>query len=453
MSSSPRSASASFARFCNGYLGLKLEPFQLKIIRELLDANRRELLVLMPRGNGKSSLFAAVAVWHLLTTAEPAVYVAAASRDQARLIFEMARKMAQRHPAVEQRVTVRHNELRTRDGFMRVLSSDAPRAHGLAPTLALVDELHAHPNDDLYVALKTALGKREGAQIATISTAGYDRDSTLGRLRGKALSLGDVKRRGKLTVARDPAAGFVMLEWACREGDDLGDPKVIKQANPASFVTVEFLAEQLASPGLHPLDAARFHANVWTETAESWLPPGAWQACAGDAVIEAGEQVWMGVDIGGERAASAIVWVTEDLRVGCEVYEGDEAVLTVAQRVRELAELYEIRELVHDPWRFQQAALEMEAEGLPIIPFPQSNARMVPASERLYAAIREGRITHANQPTLNRHIGRVIARKTARGWRIDKARSGDQIDAVVALAMALDRAESRAAPAEVIGWL
>ncbi|MGI8462579.1 MAG: terminase large subunit domain-containing protein [Solirubrobacterales bacterium] len=450
--SSTTSSAKAFERFCREYVGLALEPFQRKIVRELY-APRRELLVMIPRGNGKTTLFSALALFHLVGSREPAVYVAAASRDQARLTFETARKMASRHPALERRVTSRWNELRVKDGFLRVLSSDAPRAHGLAPTLALVDELHAHASDDLYVALKTALGKREGAQLATISTAGYDASSTLGKLREKALSLPEVKRRGTLTTAREKAAGFAMLEWACREDDDLSDPKVVKRANPATFVDESFLAEQIASPGLHPLEFARYHANVWTDTATSWLPPGAWQACAGDAEIEPGERVWMGVDIGGERAASAIVWVTEDLRVGCEVFQGDSAVLEVRDRVRELAEVYMIAELAFDPWRFQQAALELQAEGMSVIAFPQTNSRMVPASERLYGAVKEGRITHPNLPELNRHVATAVARKTARGWRLDKERSREQIDAVVALAMALERCEDQPAPAEVVGWI
>jgi phage terminase large subunit-like protein len=361
--------------------------------------------------------------------------------------------MAAGHPELDRRIKVRHNELRVKDGFLRVLASDAPKVHGLAPTLALVDELHAHGRGDLYVALKTAIGKRVGAQLATISTAGYDRDTILGKLRERAMSLPTVTRRGKLTTAKDPASGFVMLEWSCSEEDDLSDAKTVKKANPASFVTEKFLASQIASPGLHPLEFARYHANVWTEAAEYWLPPGAWQECAAEFEIAPGERVWAGVDIGGERAASAIVYVTEDLRVGLEIFEGDEAVLEVAAKLRELAGLYEIAEVAFDPWRFQAPALELQAEGMPVVPFPQSNARMVPASERLYAAVKDGSIRHPNDPGLNRHVAKTVARKTARGWRIDKVKSHDQIDAVVALAMAVDRAADKPEPVELLGWL
>lgn len=72
-------------------------------------------------------------------------------------------------------------------------------------------------------------------------------------------------------------------------------------------------------------------------------------------------------DGGGERSASAVVWVTEDLRVESAIYEGDAAVLECAEKVRELACAFSIVEVVHDPWRFQQVALELarEAHGRP----------------------------------------------------------------------------------------
>jgi phage terminase large subunit-like protein len=125
--------------------------------------------------------------------------------------------MVREHPDIDRRVTSRHNELHGRGGFLKFMSSDAPRAHGLQPTLVLVDELHAHVSPDLYVALKTSMGKRPGALMVVISTAGYDQETVLGQLRARAFALPalDHDHDGTLTVARDTAANFAMLEWAC----------------------------------------------------------------------------------------------------------------------------------------------------------------------------------------------------------------------------------------------
>jgi phage terminase large subunit-like protein len=121
--------------------------------------------------------------------------------------------------------------------------------------------------------------------------------------------------------------------------------------------------------------------------------------------------------------------------------------------VRELAGYFGVQQVVYDPWRFRQAALELEQEGMWVVEFPQSHSRMVPASERLYAAVVEGRLRHPNDAELNLHVAGAVAKDTVRGWRLDKSSRSAQIDAVVALAMALEAAETKPAPVELLGWL
>jgi phage terminase large subunit-like protein len=159
----------------------------------------------------------------------------------------------------------------------------------------------------------------------------------------------------------------------------------------------------------------------------------------------------------GSRASRSaecpVVWVTEDLRVNPAIYQGDEAVLDCGEKLRELAAIYSIAEVVHDPWRFRQAALELEREGLTVVQLPQSASRMIPASERIYKAVIQGRITHPNDPDLNRHVASAVAKDGPRGRRLDKAHRSAQIDGVVALAMAVERAEAKPEPVRMLGWL
>jgi phage terminase large subunit-like protein len=161
----------------------------------------------------------------------------------------------------------------------------------------------------------------------------------------------------------------------------------------------------------------------------------------------------VGIDIGGERSDSAVVWLNDELHVGCEILSGDRTVLDIAEVVRKLAEQYTIVECAFDPWRAGQIGQELEQRGIRVSAFPQADSRMVPASQRLYDAIVEGRLCHPNDPRLNAHVATAIARHGRRGWRLDKASESDKIDAVVALAMALDRVENRPAPTRLVGWL
>jgi phage terminase large subunit-like protein len=258
-----------------------------------------------------------------------------------------------------------------------------------------------------------------------------------------------VCRRGAVTDARGPDLRF--LEWACAADDDVDNPRIVARANPASWVTVDQLRAARAS--LPDLAHRRFVANQWTEQAGYWLPPGAWQACAGEADFENGERIVVGIDIGGERADSAVVWVNERLHVGVEVLSGDRAVLDIADVVRELAERFTIVECTFDPWRAGQIGQELGYRGIRVSAFPQHDARMIPASQRLHDAVTERRLVHPDDPRLNAHVATAVARHGRRGWRIDKANRADKIDAAVALAMALDRLENRPAPTRLVGWL
>jgi phage terminase large subunit-like protein len=449
MSCRVSSRTEKFDRFAERYCGLTLEPFQREIVAEVF-ADRRELLCLLPRGQGKTTLFAAIGLFFLLSTPDPAIYVCAASRDQARLLFEIAKRMVRAHPELERKITSRCSELRVAGGFLKVIASDAPLAHGLTPSLVLVDELHAHRDGELYEAMRTSMLKRPGARMVTISTAGSDVDGVLGRLRARALAQPSVERSGALTRAY--GANLGMLEWSVADDWDGDDLEPVLGANPASWITLQGLREQREA--VADIAFRRYHCNQWVASGQHWLPIGAWAKCADPtAKILAGERIFVGVDVGGERSASAVVWVTEGLRVDCEVYTGNEAVLACAAKVRDLAEEFHVVECIADPWRFQQSMLELAERGIRVTEFPQSSARMGPASERLHAAIVEGRLRHLDDPALNAHVRQAIARDTPRGWRIDKAKSRDNIDAVVALAMALEAAEAPIPTVEFLGWL
>jgi phage terminase large subunit-like protein len=229
------------------------------------------------------------------------------------------------------------------------------------------------------------------------------------------------------------------------------DFHAVKRANPTAEITPADLKRQR---GALPHTAfAQFHACRWGVGEGSWLPPGAWHACVGIPQLKAGEDIWIGVDVGGERSATAVVWVTKTLHVGCSIYHGDPGVLDAVERVRELARAYNVRELVYDPWRFGQAAQELEREGMLCVAFPQHDARVIPASARLHSTIVERRITLPDHDELARHASNAIARQTRRGWRIDKPNPRTNIDAMIALAMAVERAEFEPEPVQLLAWL
>ena len=119
-------------------------------------------------------MLAAIGLWHLLSAKQPQVAIGAASREQASVLFDISRQMAS-HPAIASRVEITRREIRTPTGWLKVVASDGPKQHGLILSLAIVDELHAHRDAELYTALRTGMLKRKDASIVTISTAARTR--------------------------------------------------------------------------------------------------------------------------------------------------------------------------------------------------------------------------------------------------------------------------------------
>lgn len=433
-------------------VGLRLEKFQRRIVRAV-NGRQHEILVLLPRGCGKTALLALVVLHHLITVDDARVIVVAASRAQAEHLFRFAQRYARElgdPHIVERYLTLRWcpdpDKPRV---FTRALevwpSADAGKLHGQVFSLAVIDELQAQPRDDVYIAVSSALHKRKGSRLVTISTAGQGADSPLGRLRARALAQPVVKRTGALTDAQGP--GLRMLEWTLDADADIDDPKVVKRCNPASWITTALLAEQRER--LPDLAYRRFIANQWTERAGHFLPPGAWQAITGEPEFEHAQAVYVGVDVGGQATTTAVAWVNADLNVGVWAGEGDDAVLDAKDVIGELAEKYTVQEIAVDPWRAGQLAAELERDGMRVVSVPQTDARMIPASARLHRAILEKRIVAPDNPQLRTQIANTTARTSRRGWRID----GQDIGAVVALALALDAAETPVVETKLIGWL
>ncbi len=198
--------------------GLELEPFQRRILRAIASGTR-EMVVLLPRGNGKTSLAALLALHHLVTVdgregrggGRQLAQQADAPVRLRRALRPRARRPARRAPPPRaalvpasrrsQKVWTRSLEVwavgRPQAARPDLLAGDRRRAAGARPTR-------------VYVAMASALHKRAGAQLVAISTAGQGADSPLGQLRARALALPDgppPRRRDGRPRRRAAAAG------------------------------------------------------------------------------------------------------------------------------------------------------------------------------------------------------------------------------------------------------
>lgn len=447
MSSKGSSQVARFGRFCE-LIGLDLEGFQLKIVAEALSP-RRETLVLIPRGNGKTTLLAAFALYHLFANSHPQIAIGAASREQAGTLFEFARTMVA-HPALAKRVDVTRREIRRRDGngWLRVVASDGPKQHGLVLSLAIVDELHAHRDDELYIALRTGMLKRPDAKLVTISTAGVGAESALGLLHARALK-GDVKRNGPMTTA--VSANLGMLEWSLDEKADIDDMAAVKATNPASWLTEPLLEEQREA--VHEIAFRRYHCNQWVDSSAPWVTADVWDGCDGKPEIPARSDVVLGIDAAVRHDSAAVVTVRRDddgvFHAAFEVWQPtrdrDIELEQLVEFVRAQAKKFNVTGVAFDPYFFIHAAQRLDAEGIPMIEWRQDNSRMVPATQSLSEAITRGKLRHGGHPIARSHALNAEVSETDRGIRIKK-RGRARNDSAIALAMAVDWASRDQGP-------
>lgn len=450
---------------------IRLRGWQQQVLRALLNERPggrllyRQALIGMPRKQGKSALGAGLGLWATFCGPEGAeVYSCAGDREQARIVFGAARRMIEMEPELAAACKVYRNVIEVPDtgAVYRVLSSEAPRQEGLSPTFVCFDEVHVQPNRDLWDVLSLASGARQEPLMVGITTAGVRTDST-----GQDSLCYGLYQYGKKVASGevvDPT--FFMAWWEPKDPDeDHRDPETWREANPGFGDLVDpedFASSVLRTP--EPEFRTK-RLNMWVSTASTWLPHGAWARCAVERPIPDLAEVVLGFDGSFSNDSTALVAVECGEVPHVDVVacwerppESDPSwrvpIVDVEDAIRQACRRWQVREIVCDPFRWARTYQALEAEGLPVVEFPQSPQRMVPATQRFYEAVLNAGLTHSGDPRLARHIDNCVLKVDARGSRLAKEtkNSPRKIDLAVSAVMAFDRA-SEQPPEEVVPWV
>jgi len=451
----------------------KLEPWQRRFVEEFSRANgggeriyKRGLLG-VARENGKSPLAAGLALRELVCREdEPDVILAAAARDQARVVFEYARGLLASGPLADVLQVGRH-EIRNplNGGILRTVSADGFVAHGLNPSAVIIDELHAwHTNkqQELFDALDTAVHKRPGAFWLVITTAGHDKLSLLGRLYANMLAALKLDEKPGLVVGRDEFNGVLMHWYGAPADCDVDDRKLWRSVNPASFVTTDALRKQRNSPSMSRSTFARLHLNAWVAPdADRWIATDVWEKLASSVEIPEGAALFVGADGSRSYDTTAIAWASKApdgrVDVACRVFSVRDDVphhvlhaggtidfSDVEGFLLELASRYDVREVRFDP-RFLERSMEVLAVRLPgsaiapIEPYTNAHRQALAALER---AVLEGTLRHGADPAVSQQVLAAACDRFDNGdvRRLRKLDRTRPIDAAVALALAVQGA-------------
>ncbi|MGQ7545422.1 terminase large subunit [Streptococcus suis] len=465
-----------------------LLPWQEQIVRDLFgivkeDGNRQFLTayIEIPKKNGKSELAAAIALYLLYADNEASaeVYGAACDRNQASIVFDVAKQMVQMSRPLEKRSKIMGATKRivnySNAGFYQVLSAETGTKHGLNVSGLVFDEIHAQPNRHLYDVLTKGSGDaREQPLFFIITTAGTDRNSICYELHTKALDILNGRKKD---------TSFYPVVYGLSDEDDWNDEANWHKANPSLGHTIgidrvrEAYQQALDNPAEENV-FKQLRLNMWTSSSVAWIPEHVYAKGNNPIQYESlkGRSCYAGLDLSSTSDITAFVlvfpprfeeenyivlpyfWLPEDrLELRCrrdhvlyDVWERQGYIKTtegnvvhygfIEKFIEDLSEIYHIKEIAYDRWNATQMVQNLEGMGLTMVPFGQGYKDMSPPSKELYKLMMEGKIQHGGHPVLKWMGQNVVMRQDPAGnIKPDKEKSVEKIDGIVALIMGLDR--------------
>lgn len=437
---------------------IQIRPWTRTLIHHVLAKTggrlrHRQALLGLARKNVKSTTGAGLGLAGLVLGPDGGeVYSCAAEKEQARIVFGTARRMVELDPLLSTWLKLYRDviEHRVTGSIYKVLSAEAYSKEGLNPTLVIFDEVHAQPTRELWDVMALAMGARVDPLMIGITTAGVKTDSTGGD--SLCYSMYQYGCRVALGEIDDPT--FFMAWWEPRDADaDHRSPVTWREANPGygDFIDpADFASAVLRTP---ENEFRTKRCNQWVSVAQAWLPVGSWEGCVSARPVPDGAEVVLAFDGSFNNDSTALVVCQPGVVPHVDVaglwerpLNADSSwtvpVVEVEDAIRAACRRWRVREIACDPHRWARSYQVLEDERLPVVEFPQSPARMTPATQRFYEAVMNRQLTHSGDPKLARHLHNAVLRADSRGQRIVKEtrNSPRKIDLAVAAVMALDRA-------------
>lgn len=474
---------------------LKLERWQYRFIRRLYGWKRRDdntrryrtAFIFVPRKNGKSFLGAGIALYGLVADGEMGAECvsAAVDRDQAKIIFDVAKQIVALNPRLQKRITAYAKTLVVSHTASKytVLSADVANKHGSNPSTIVFDELHTQPNGDLVSVLKTGTGARAQPLTVFFTTAGHDRDSICYEYYTKA-------KQVAAEPWRDPTFLPLIFEAVQPEGQDVPsdwwfDEAVWRKANPNYGVSInpvnfrQSALEAKENPRLEN-EFKQLHLNMWTEQLERWLAMDQWDECGKfqfdtrtleellcvggmdlSSKIDLTAFVLLFLDEEGNLYLVPFFWLPrcddatmikrEDkdnvpyrqwAKDGfIELTPGDIIDYAyIRKEVNKQADRFNIREIGFDPYRAEQIAVQLGQDGITMVEVRQGFPKLSEPSKEFEALLQARKVRHNNHPVLRWMAQNVAVDRNAQGDIMPSKKLAKQrIDGIAATITGLSR--------------
>ena len=472
-----------------------LEPWQLFVVWITFgwmrtDGTRRFRVAYteVARKNGKSTLAAGIGLYCLVADGEQGaeVYPVARLKKQAYEVLQRtAEQMVRRSPSLRKRLQIYKTQstivYEPAAAKMEPLGSDSENLDGLNVHTALIDELHAHRDRTVWDVIDSAMGSRTQPLIFAITTAGFNpqsfcylqRDYTIKVLEG--------------VVQDDTWAGFI---WTIDEGDAWKDEGCWAKANPNLGVSVnlEDMRRMAHKAAESPGDTNNFltkRLDVWTNQVSRWVNLDTWRTNAGPVNEDdlVGRPCWSGLDLSTNTDITAFVhvfevgdklavvprfWIPED---NAKLRERRDRVPYVQWAKQGLIRMTPGNVIDHkairadiladsrrfgmvgmgfDRWNFEGLRQALMDEGVPeklMTAVGMGYASMSAPMKKLEELYLAGKLVGLDHPVLLWMASNVSEDKDPAGnIKPNKEKSGERIDGIVALILAICMHEVSARP-------
>jgi phage terminase large subunit-like protein len=469
----------------------QLDPWQERIVRRIygprkLDGSRivSTVVMLLPRGNRKTSFAAALALLHTIgpeRVMNGEAIFAASDRQQAGIGFKEALGIVQADPKVVSKLKVydAHNSAKKivypRDGAtLEVIASEAGGQHGRTPAFVLADELHVWPNKYLWEALTTGLDKLDDPLLIVATTAGRGQENI-------AWEIVESARKVARGESDDPSILPVLFEADPK--CDYADESEWRRVNPGSahgYPSIEGFRRHVRRAKTSPSERdslRQLKLNIWLENSTSPFVDMAIYD-EGNAPIDhdalLGQPCWLGIDVSKTTDLTAIVACfrkddgfivvpqffcpADNLQARAD-HDGvpypdwaKQGFITptpgnvidytaVSNSVIDLCERYDVREIGIDVTYAQSIIATLTESSLPVLIMQQGWKTQSPALNQLERAIIGRKFQHGAHPILRWCFSNIVIQTDINENRtIHKGKSTDRVDGASATWMAVTRA-------------
>ncbi len=435
----------------------------------------------IPKKQGKSELGAAIALYLLDYDGEygSEVYSAAADREQASIVFNIAANMVEQDDTLSKHLTVLRSTKRIvaygKNSFYHAISAESYTKHGYNIHGCIFDEMHVQKSRFLFDVLKDGAGDaREQPLMFIITTAGIKDVNSI------AWEVREYARKVKEGILKDDR--LLPFIYSLPMDADWEDEENWKKVNPSLgyTVTIDKLRDAYVEVKNLPSkqnNFRRLRLNQWVSQVTRWLDVAFWNKC--DSPLNKsklqGLQCWGGLDMSSSIDLTAFVlvfprengfydilsylWIPEERieersnkdKVPYDVWVREGHMYAtpgntvdyayIEDKISSLFEIYNIRAIAYDRWGAEYITQRLDALGLTVVPFGQGFKSMSYPTKEFQKLVMKGKIRHNQNPAMKWQFDNIAMRiDPAENIKIDKEKSTDRVDGMVALVMGLDGA-------------